>query len=263
MDNRIVFQHLNECLENNRPGALATVTESKGSTPSEVGAKMLVYEDGGTKGTIGGGTLEAKVIEEARQVLSEGKPRFLHYDLNEKDAEELGMVCGGEVSLFVEPILTAPRLVLVGAGHISQCISYNMKLLDFRTTVIDDRAEFACRELFPEADDLIAGDIGENLENLNINENTYVVIVTRGHKHDQLALEKVIDSRAAYIGMIGSKRKIKTIYDNLENKGISREKLNRIHAPIGLDLGGNRPGEIAISIVAELIQIRYKGSKNS
>ncbi|UMZ74779.1 XdhC family protein [Natranaerofaba carboxydovora] len=260
-DNKVVFEYLHHCLENNKPAVLATVTHSKGSTPARIGAKMIVFEDGGTKGTIGGGALEARIIEEAKKVLETKEAKFVHYDLNEKDAEALGMVCGGEVSLFVEPILTAPKLVIVGAGHISQCISHYTKLLDFETVVIDDRKEFASREKFPDADNIIADDIEKALEEININSATYVVLVTRGHKHDQIALEKVINKDAKYIGMIGSKRKIKVIFDNLKQKGIPQERLDQVYAPIGLDIGGDRPSEIAVSIVAQLIKVRYKGEE--
>ena len=258
MDPKQILDELTRCLEENRPAALATVISASGSTPAETGAKMLVYEDGSILGTVGGGALEARVIEEALRVIQEGEPFYGSYSLSNDDAAGLGMVCGGEVSVFIDCFVSGPELVIVGAGHISQYLARMAKMLGFKVIVIDDREDYACEERFPEADRLVAADIAEALEGLRVTENTYLAILTRGHRHDQVALEKVLLSNAAYIGMIGSRNKIKTVFDNLKQKGFSASSLEKIHAPIGLDLGGGTPAEIALSIAAEIVQVRHK-----
>ncbi len=257
MDPKQIVDQLSRCLEENQPVALVTVVKASGSTPAQPGAKMLVYENGAIKGTIGGGALEARIIEEAVRVLNAKEPCYKSYNLDNDDAAGLGMICGGEVSVFIDCYITGPELILIGAGHISQYLAGIAKMLGFKITVIDDREDYASRERFPQADRLLAADIAETLDNLNITENTYLAILTRGHKHDQVALEKVAGSDAAYVGMIGSKSKIKTVFDNLSNNGFTRSDLEKIHAPIGLDLGGSSPAEIALSIAAEIVKVRY------
>jgi len=257
MDPKPIMEELLRCLEQTRPAALVTVVSASGSTPSRPGAKMLVYEDGSILGTVGGGSLEARLIEEALRVIKKGEPFYASYSLNNDDAAGLGMVCGGEVSAFIDCFVTGPELVIVGAGHISQDLARMAKMLDFKVTVIDDREDYACEERFPEADRLVAADIGDTLDNFRITEDTYLAILSRGHKYDQVALEKVAGTDAAYIGMIGSRNKIKTVFDNLRQKGVADSDLEKIHAPIGLDLGGNTPAEIALSIAAEIVKVRY------
>ncbi len=257
MDPKPIMEELLLCLEQKRPAALVTVVSASGSTPSRPGAKMLVYEDGSILGTVGGGALEARLIEEAGRVIKKGEPFYASYSLNSNDAAGLGMVCGGEVSAFIDCFVTGPEMVIVGAGHISQDLARMAKMLDFKVTIIDDREDYACEERFPEADQLIAADIGSALDNLKITENTYLALLSRGHKHDQVALEKVACSDAAYIGMIGSRSKIKTVFENLRQKGFADSDLEKVHAPIGLDLGGNTPAEIALSIAAEIVKVRY------
>jgi len=259
MDPKAIMQELLYCLDQNRPAALATIISATGSTPARAGTKMLIYEDGSITGTIGGGALEARVIEEARDVIKKGEPRYAHYSLDNDSAAGLGMVCGGEVMVFIDPFLSGPQLVILGAGHISQFLAQVAKMLDFHVTVIDDREDFANRERFPDADHLIVADLEKVLDEYTITENTYLAILTRGHKHDQVALEKVARSEAAYIGMIGSVNKIKTVFDNLKDKGLPSSCLEKVHAPIGLDLGGNSPAEIALSIAAELVKVRHQG----
>jgi len=259
MDPRAIIEELLRCLDQNIPAALVTVTTASGSTPSRPGAKMLVYEDGSILGTVGGGALEARLIEEARRAIKKGEPFYASYSLNNDDAADLGMVCGGEVSAFIDCFVTGPELVIVGAGHISQHLARMAKMLNFRVTVIDDREDYACEERFPEADQLVAADIADTLDNFKITGNTYLAILSRGHKYDQVALEKVAGSDAAYIGMIGSRTKIKTVFDNLKQKGFTDSDLEKVHAPIGLDLGGKTPAEIALSIAAEIVKVRYSG----
>lgn len=244
-------------METSRPVILVTVVTASGSTPARPGAKMLVYADGSILATIGGGALEARVIEEAGKCLKERKPVYRTYSLDNDDAAGLGMVCGGEISVFIECFNAAPELIIVGAGHISRDLARLAKMLDFNVTVIDDREDYADRERFPQADRLIVDDIEHALDNIEITESTYVAIMTRGHKYDQVALEKVIRTGAAYIGMIGSRGKIKTVFGSLKQKGFLEASLDKVHAPIGLDLGGSTPAEIALSIAAELVKTRY------
>ncbi|ACB85777.1 XdhC family protein [Natranaerobius thermophilus] len=259
MNNREFYQLVIDALKEKTPCAVATVVKSSGSSPAREGAKMLVYEDGSIAGTVGGGALEARTIEEGLNCIQTNQPKFLDYSLSKGEASELGMVCGGNASIFVEPMLTSPELVLVGAGHISQEVAKLAQNLDYQITVMDDRAEFASRENFPGAHDIYSGEIEETLLEFSIGPNTYIVIVTRGHAHDQKALETVLDSQAAYIGMIGSKNKVREVVNSLKDKGYSQEQIDRIYAPIGLDIGGNTPPEIAVSIIAEIQKVRYKG----
>jgi len=258
LDAKTLLQELDRCLKDNIPVALATVTSVSGSAPGRVGAKMLIYENGSIKGSVGGGCLEAAVIEEAKYALDTKKPRCSDYNLDKDDAAGLGMVCGGKITVFIEPWLSEPELIIVGAGHISQYLAHLAKLLSFRVVVIDDREDFANPERFPETDNLIVDDIEQALSQYKLSPHHYIVIVTRGHQFDESALEQVISSDAAYIGMIGSRKKIKTIYDNLQEKGISTEQLEKVYAPIGLKLGGNSPAEVALSIAAQLVQIRHQ-----
>lgn len=262
MDSKLIMQELLSCLDQKKPVALATVISSTGSTPARVGTKMIIYENGSITGTIGGGCLEAAVIEEARQVIKEGKPRYTHYSLDQNEAAVLGMVCGGEVTVFIDSIITSPEMVILGAGHIAQYLARMAKLLDFNVTVIDDREDFANPDRFPEADNLIVDDISTVLEDYKISKNTYLVILTRGHKYDQIALEKVACSDAAYIGMIGSRNKIKTVFDDLKQNGYPSSCLEKVHAPVGLKLGGNTPAEIALSIAAEIIKIHHQENQD-
>jgi xanthine dehydrogenase accessory factor len=236
--------------------ALVTVVSASGSTPREEGAKMLVKADGSILGTIGGGSLEAQVIEEAVKVIKQGKPKRLHMSLTAKEAEEAGMICGGELEVFIEPILTPPTLYIFGGGHISLSLAKISRLLGFKIAVIDDRAEFASTDRFPEVDILLAEEFSKSFPRLKIDKSSYIVIVTRGHQHDELVLEWAVGTPAKYIGMIGSKTKNETIFSHLLAKGISKERLDRVHTPIGLAIEAQTPEEIAVSILAEIIKVR-------
>ncbi len=260
MDPKELIRELDRCLQENTPVALATVVEVSGSTPARKGAKMLIYPDGSIKGTIGGGSMEAAVIEEGKNSIEKGLSRFLEYKLNQEEAAGLGMVCGGNVSVFVEPWLAGPELIIVGAGHISQYLAPLAKMLDFQVVIIDDREEFACEENFPQADKIMVDDIGKSLAEYPVFAHHYLVIVTRGHQFDEIALEQVLSKDAAYLGMIGSRNKIEKIFNDLRDKGIPEEWLQKVYAPIGLDLGGNRPSEIALSIAAQLVEVRNRGA---
>jgi len=251
-----IYQEIVRIKTEGEEAALVTIVSATGSTPREEGAKMLVKADGSILGTIGGGSLEAQVIEEAIKVIGQGKPKRLRISLTAKEVEEEGMLCGGELEVFIEPILPLPTLYLFGGGHISLPLAKMGKLLGFKIVVIDDRAEFANPDRFPEADIVLAEDFTKSFPKLKIDKSSYIVIVTRNHQYDDIVLEWAVGTQAKYIGMIGSKAKTEVIFSHLLAKGISKELLDRVHAPVGLEIHAQTPEEIAISILAEIIKIR-------
>jgi len=237
--------------------AWVTVVDTKGSTPREVGAKMVVGKDGLITGTIGGGITEAKVIEEVKQALKEGKGKLITYHLTKEQAAlDEGAICGGEMKVFIDVIQPKEEVLIFGAGHIAICVSRLAKMVGFKVTVIDSRKEFANQDRFPEVDEIIAEDTEKALGHLDIAPSTYIIIVTRGHLKDEEVLVSVVRSNAAYIGMIGSRKKNATVFQHLEEQGISAQELKKVHAPIGMDIGAQTPEEIAVSIMAEIIQVR-------
>jgi xanthine dehydrogenase accessory factor len=251
-----IYQEIVRVKTGGGEAALVTVVSASGSTPREEGAKMLVKPDGSIIGTIGGGSLEAQIIDEAVKVIRQGKPRRLHRSLTAKEAGEEGMICGGDLEVFIEPILTPPTLYIFGGGHIALALTKMGKLCGFKIAVIDDRAEFASAERFPEAEFVLAEDFTKSFAQLRIDKSSYIVIVTHGHRHDEVVLEWAVSTPAKYIGMIGSKTKNETIFSHLRDRGVSKEHLDRVHAPIGLEIGAQTPEEIAVSILAEVIEVR-------
>jgi len=251
-----IYQEIVRIRAEGEEAALVTIVSASGSTPREEGAKMLVKADGSILGTIGGGSLEAQIIEEAIKVIGQGKPKQLHFSLTAKKVEEAGMLCGGELEVFIEPILTIPTLYIFGGGHISLPLTRMGKLLGFKIAVIDDRAEFANTDRFPEADTILAEDFSKSFPKLKIDKSSYIVIVTRNHQYDDIVLEWAVGTKAKYIGMIGSKAKTKAVFSHLLAKGIAKEQLARVHAPIGLEINAQTPEEIAVSILAEIVKVR-------
>jgi xanthine dehydrogenase accessory factor len=237
--------------------ALVTIVRASGSTPQRVGAKMLVLEDGRTVGTIGGGCYENDALGKARLVLVEGRPQVVQYELNDDVAEENGLICGGRMEVFIEPIAPPPDLYVVGAGHVGFHLGRFASAVGFRLHVVDDRESFANRARFPEAVEVVVDDIGQWLASASIAPRSHVVVVTRGHRHDLEAVRALAAREAAYVGLIGSRAKVARVFDALVAEGVSPEVLRRVHAPIGLDLGAVTPEEIAISILAELIAVRH------
>jgi xanthine dehydrogenase accessory factor len=219
---------------------------------------MLVQANGKIIGTVGGGSIEHQVYKEALTLIEGNEARLAHFELTNADASKEGMVCGGVVDVFLEPIKPLPALIIFGGGHISFFLARIGKMVDFRVTIIDDRPEFANAERFPEADETIAEEIAAVTKRLDINSSSYIVIVTRGHQKDTQVLQWAATTPAGYIGMIGSKRKIHTVFSYLKTKGISQEQLDRVHSPIGLPIGAETPEEIAVSIMAEIIQVRHQ-----
>jgi len=239
-----------------RKGAVATIVNARGSIPSFKSAKMLVRDDGTIAGTIGGGCVEAEVWQAAREVMASEKPRTLTFDLNQDPKYDTGLVCGGTLDIFVEPVLPTPLLYIFGAGHVGHELSKTAGRAGFDVIVTDDRDAYANRERFPEAKEVIAEDFDKTLSGLAPNESAYVVIVTRGHRDDMRVLRWAVQTKAKYIGMVGSRRKAITVFRELTKEGLKPELFERVHSPVGLDIGAITPEEIAVSITAELIGVR-------
>jgi xanthine dehydrogenase accessory factor len=227
---------------------------AQGSTPQRAGAKMLVWADGRTVGTIGGGCYENDAFWKAREAIVSGRPSLLHYELNDDFAQENGLICGGRMDVHVDPLTPSPRLFIIGAGHVGQHLAKAATDIGFRIHVIDDRDKFANAERFPGAE-VVVEPIPEWLHRAELPSNAYVVVVTRGHQHDLEALRALAARDLKYIGLIGSRAKVARIYDALLAEGMPAECLERVHSPIGLEIGAVTPAEIAISILAELIAV--------
>ena len=255
--NHEVFAALGEALSRGEEAALVTIVSSQGSTPQRVGAKMLVFGDGGIVGTVGGGCYENDAIGRARQVLITRKACTVKYDLNDDFAEETGLVCGGQMEVFIEPIEASPAVYIFGAGHVGYYLGKAAHDAGFAVHVIDDRAAFANAERFPFAASIVVDDIPDWLSRTTIPSTAYAVIVTRGHRNDLDALRAIAPRDLRYIGLIGSRAKVARLYEQvLADNAIAPDQLARIHAPIGLDIGAITPQEIAVSIAAELIAVR-------
>lgn len=346
-----IYSEIVKALEKKEKVALATLITRAGSAPRAVGAKYLIKGDGTSLGSIGGGCVEAEVWQKAQKVMEEAKGKILHFDLTSEQLAEGGLICGGNIDIFLEPlkedflnvyqevstikqkgssailatlvsvdgdfpkaesskalikpsgekvgsllggvelekkiltegeallrekkpkvlvfrhgdrkmevllepVFSEPTVYIFGGGHISEQLAPLAKKVHFKVVVVDDREIFANRERFPEADEVIVSEFEKCFDQLNIDDSSYIVIVTRGHLYDGFVLEQAVKTNARYIGMIGSKKKIKTLYEILVKKGVSKETLNRVHAPIGLDINSETPEEIAVSIVAQLIKTR-------
>lgn len=236
--------------------ALATIVQVNGSIPSYESAKLLVREDGSMAGTIGGGCVEAEVWTAAREVIESERPRHLTFSLGQDAAYDNGLICGGQLNVFVEPVIPQPKALIFGAGHISKSLSKIATMAGFATTVIDNRETFANRERFPEAEEIHAEEYEDVFPKLIVNHSAYVIIVTRGHRDDMRVLRWAIDTPARYVSMIGSKRKVLGVVKELEKEGIGRDAYGRVFAPMGLEIGAVTPEEIAISVVAEMIAMR-------
>jgi len=251
-----IYEEIARLRKEGRRAALATIIQVQGSIPSYESSKILIRDDGSTVGTVGGGCVEAEVWSVAQEVMREEKPRRLHFNLNSKPEYEDGLLCGGSVDIFIEPILATPTAYLFGGGHVSLYVARVASVAGFDVVVVDDREAFASKDRFPQASETYAGPWEETFPKLKISDYSYIVIATRGHKGDLTCLRWAVTTPARYIGMIGSKRKVIEIFKLLEGEGIPGEKLDRVHSPIGLDIGALAPEEIAVSIVAEMIAVR-------
>jgi xanthine dehydrogenase accessory factor len=251
-----IYEQIVELRRQGRRGAVATIVNVRGSIPSFRTAKMLVRDDGSIVGTIGGGCVEADVWQAAREVMETEKPRTLKFDLNQDPKYDTGLVCGGTLEVFVEPILPPALLYVFGAGHVAFNLCQTAASAGFEVIVTDDRSSYATTERFPAAREVHALDFDEAMQKLDPNESSYIVIVTRGHRDDMRILRWAVQTRARYIGMIGSKRKVIEIFKTLQKEGLPAHLFDRVHAPVGLDIGAVTPEEIAVAITAELIAVR-------
>jgi len=255
--NQEVFAAVADALERGEPAALVTIVSTTGSTPQRVGAKMLVFGDGRIVGTIGGGCYENDAFWKAREAITNRRPQLVRYELSDDFAQETGLICGGQMDVYIEPIEPSPELYVVGAGHVGFHLARLAHEVGFRVHVVDDREKFANTERFPHADEVVAEDIPVWLGRTALPSHAYVVVVTRGHTNDLEALRALAPRDLRYLGLIGSRAKVVRIYDQLVADGTPAEMLTRVHAPIGLDIGAVTPQEIAVSILAELIAVKH------
>ena len=251
-----IYEQIVQLRREGRRGAVATIVNVRGSIPSFRTAKMLVRDDGSIVGTIGGGCVEADVWQAAREVMESEKPRTIKFDLNQDPKYDTGLVCGGTLEVFIEPVLPPALLYIFGAGHVAVNLCRVAANAGFDVTITDDRSSYATRERFPSAHEVHALDFDEATQKFDPNESSYIVIVTRGHRDDMRMLRWAVQTRARYVGMIGSKRKVIEIFKTLQHEGVQAHLFDRVHAPIGLDIGAITPEEIAVSITAELIAVR-------
>jgi xanthine dehydrogenase accessory factor len=255
--NKEVFSAVAQALERGEPAALVTIVATTGSTPQRVGAKMLVFADGRMVGTIGGGCYENDAFWKAREAIGHRRPQLVHYELSDDFAQETGLICGGQMDVYIEPIEPSPELYIVGAGHVGSHLARMANEVGFRIHVVDDREKFASAERFPYAAEVVVDEIPAWLERTRLPPHAYVVIVTRGHTNDLEALRALAPRDLRYLGLIGSRAKVARIYDALVDDGMSAPLLQHVHAPIGLDIGAVTPQEIAVSILAELIAVKH------
>jgi xanthine dehydrogenase accessory factor len=254
-----IYEQIAEIESSGGTVAIATIIRSRGSVPRHVGSKMLIFPDGRTEGTIGGGEMESKVVGEAMQAFRDGRSRVLEYAFRDPEKGDVG-VCGGEVEVFVEPLRNRPTLLVVGIGHVGRAVLHLGKWLGFRVVAADDREEFATPEMAPEADWIIDRPVQDAVGEIGINADTYVVLTTRGVDIDVACLPALLQSSARFIGVIGSRRRWETTAQTLKGQGISEEEIQRVQSPVGLDINAETPEEIALSIFAQIIQTRRGGS---
>jgi xanthine dehydrogenase accessory factor len=253
-----IAQEIQRLIDQEEPGVLALVIRSVGSSPGKVGSKSIVLPDGGISGTVGGGVVEARVIADSLNALDDGLgPRTVHYKL-----DELGMSCGGEMSVYIEPLEPPKRVIIYGGGHVGAAVARVLKTLGCRIAVVDERKEWANPERFPDADEVINRPFAEQLTVQPPGPKDHVIIVTRGHDQDQLVLEGVINRRLAYLGMIGSRNKAAGARAKLKEKKVADDLVRTLRSPVGLDIGAVTPEEIAVSIAAELITVWRRGGGN-
>jgi xanthine dehydrogenase accessory factor len=253
---RDIYEEIVELRSRGIRAALATIIASKGATPRKDAAKMLVREDGSQMGTVGGGSVEADVCREAKIMMTTGKPKMLSFDLTVIDPEESALVCGGHMEVYLEPIFPDPTLIILGAGHVAKAIAGIAKSIGFGIAVVDDRDKYANAERFPDADVFYIDNWEAVLSKLHISDSSFVFIATRGHQYDLICLRFAIRSAAKYIGMLGSRKKLKLLSDLLVKEGADPSSFDRVIVPAGLDIGSETPEEIAVSIAAELIAAR-------
>jgi xanthine dehydrogenase accessory factor len=254
-----IYQALLELEQKSQPAALCTVVKTSGSTPRHSTSKMLVYPDGSILGTVGGGELENRVVLEAKLVISNNQARLIEYNMTDPARGDVG-ICGGQVMVFIEPILPSPLIVIIGGGHVGKAVAHLSKWLGFRVAISDDRPEFCTPLVNPDADFFFQTEMKNLPDQLTITDQTYLILTTRGVSTDIEGLPALLKTRAGFIGIIGSKRRWAETVKQLALKGITREELSRVHSPIGLEINAETPEEIAVSILAEILMLQRKGT---
>src|SRR2546421_1104170 len=254
-----MYNEIQAALKRGERFAIATIVKTAGAAPCGVGSKMLVRADGTTSGSFSGPNTNGRVIQEALQAIHDSQSHLTHIHLDADQGEAVGS-CGATLEVFFEVLRPEPRLIIAGAGYVAQALARLAAQLDFRIVVVDDRRDLADPHSFGDKVQLTFGDIPQTIRELEPDEASWIVIVTRGHHLDKDALQAALETNARYVGMIGSPGKIKNIFRDLLKDGISRERLAQVHSPIGLDLGAETPEEIALSIAAEMLMLRKKGT---
>lgn len=252
MNDLSVFEEAVRLLREGIPFAILTVVESRGSTPRKTGAKMIVRGDGSTLGTIGGGKVELDAIGAARDAMRTGSPSTLEMSLTEEE----GHVCGGAMRIYIEPQGVMPHLIVVGAGHVGRALAMAARPAGFRVTVVDERDGYATKEAFPDADEILVGESDAVVAGLSLGADSYVVIAMPDYESDFRAARAALNTPACYIGIVGSRRKREALFRELSAEGYPEAELARIVIPAGLPIGGDSPGEIALSIAAQMVQKR-------
>jgi xanthine dehydrogenase accessory factor len=248
-----IFEEIVRLKKLGHPSVLATIVESKGSSPQKQGAKMLVRDDGTTLGTLGGGCVEADVVQHSLMALKDGEPRTVPFELTEKDG---GLVCGGSLVVYIEPVLVDPRLVILGAGHVGKAVAKLARFTGFQVVVVDDRTQFANRDSVPDAHEIVVHEFELVFDRVPVDRGTCILIATRGHNHDLDAVKAALRTEAGYIGLLGSRRKKGLLLNGLRDAGFPQSDLSRVIIPVGLPIGSVTPEEIAVSIMAQVIQHR-------
>jgi xanthine dehydrogenase accessory factor len=254
-----IWRELVRLEEESVPAALVTVIRTRGSTPRETGAKMIVYHDGRIAGTVGGSEVEVLVIKDAQEAIAQGRPRRVEYNLNaDTKGKSTGMLCGGAMEFFIEPLKQFPRLYIFGGGHVGSALTRLADVVGYPYIVLDSRPEFASRDRFPKAAELFTGPYPELIETVEFLQPAYIVIVTSGHEADYEVLKGALRKPHAYLGLICSRKKKTGLWKKLLEEGVPKEQLDAIHAPIGLDIGAKTPEEIAVAVMAEVISVYYR-----
>lgn len=255
-----IYEEIVRMRQKGRSCAVATIVSTQGSIPSFASAKMLIRDDGSIVGTVGGGGAEYEVIQAAREVIETEKPRMVHFDLNKRPGLDAGMVCGGSLEVYVEPLVAAPMLYLFGAGHVGLSTYRIAQSAGFEVTLIDEREAFANRERFPLAKEIVVADLADAFARIKPGPASYILIFTPSHLSDARVLRWAVGTSARYIGMMGSKRKVIGIFEEMRKEGIPPERFAAVRAPVGIDIGAQPPEEIAISVVAEMIACRRRST---
>ena len=253
-----ILKAVSDAVEKGIEVAVVTVLEVKGSSPGKEGSMMAVFSDGSIIGTVGGGALEYEIIQESLKAINKNSSCEKSFELTETG--NLHMKCGGFIRVYIKIFAKREKLLIMGGGHLGAELYTLGKFLNKYVVIFDDREEFANKERFPEADEIILGKMKETVKNYSIDENSYIIIVTRGHENDKQCLKAILDKKISpkYIGMVGSKGKVISTYKELLSEGYSKEELKEIYSPIGLDISNSEPKEIALGIMAEIIAVKNK-----